>query len=74
MYCLGQRIVFGIPTTIQPIMGLPPGQVRLRFRNNSFGRAYVRDQTGIRQFTILVADDGQWFVSPQVETGRNCRR
>lgn len=70
-------IVFGIPdeaTRALPIRDLPNGaRVRLRFRNQDFGRAFVCTREGIRHF-ILQEKDGAFVLNPQFEQGVNVRK
>lgn len=67
------KIVWGVPGFIKDIYGLPPGKVRLRFRNTSSAVAFVRDSFGIRKFIICADELGNWYVDPSLEQGRNFR-
>ena len=62
--------VFGL-VTMRPLRGFPEGRIKLRFRNDDFAVAFVRNKYGIRRF-VLGEEDG-YFI-PLVETGRNITR
>lgn len=72
---VGMPVVWGVPPKMLPFLTELPGRVRLRFRNNDFGRAFIKTKTGIRHFIIFTKDDGEsqsWYLA--VEQGRNERR
>ncbi len=60
--------VFGIPSQIKPIVGLPEGRARLRLRNDEFAMVFVRTSTGIRKFYISDVG-GNWIA--EIELGEN---
>ena len=65
------KVVFGVQEP-KPVEGLPAGKVRIRMRNTSPARAYVRTENGIRHF-ILVDQGDHWYADPRLEQGRNVR-
>lgn len=48
----GTRIVWGIPKEQKPIMDLPEGKLRLRFRNNNWGKGFLKTSNGILHFAL----------------------
>lgn len=64
--------VFGM-TEPKPIIGLPPGKLRLRLRNNAFSVGYLRTDTETIRFVISRDADGNWIYDPKLITGRNAR-
>ena len=54
----------------KPLANFPKGKIRLRVRNTDFARAFVKTETGIRQF--IVKDTGETW-EPMLEQGRNER-
>lgn len=69
----GVKVVWGIPKEFKPIVNAPLGKQRLRFRNTSAGRLFVKTPRGIRHF-VLVDDGPVWRVDYSLEQGRNLRR
>lgn len=67
----GLRVVCGVQEP-KPIYGAPEGKQRLRMRNTSAARLFVRTPTGIRHF-ILEDQGDRWFCSPKLEQGRNVK-
>lgn len=64
----GIKAVEGVPASIKPIIGCPPGRRRLKFRNDSVARLFVRDEHGIREFWLR--DNGDtWSIG--AERARN---
>ena len=53
-----------------PLKGFPDGRVKIVQRNNDFVKAYVKTDTGIRQFYVS-EKDGFWV--PMFEQGSNQR-
>jgi hypothetical protein len=51
----GRNLVWGV-VPIKPVTDAPPGKMRIRLRNTAVGRAFIRDEGGIRHFVL--ADDG----------------
>ena len=74
MTTTGQRIVWGIPKELKPLVVEVPfiNRPRIRFRNNDAGRAFLRTEDGIREFVILDKET-HWLISKQFEQRRNCR-
>jgi hypothetical protein len=66
----GPKLVFGVPVIIKPIVGLPPGKVKVRFRNTSVACVFIRGDYGIRQFYLEDKGD-HWY--PCFEVARNYR-
>jgi hypothetical protein len=66
----GTKVVFGIPKAILPIVGLPEGKVRLRFRANGVGRVFVKTANSIRGFVLKDCGD-HWEAA--FEQGMNLR-
>lgn len=64
-------MVFGVCET-KPILCILPGRIRLRMRNTTFARAYVKTSDGIRCFAIEDCGD-TWLVRLDYEQGRNLR-
>lgn len=57
----------------KPIVGAPEGRQRLRMRNTSAARLFVKTSDGTRCFILL--DDGDtWRVDEKMEQGRNLRK
>lgn len=75
MTTTGQRFVWGTPKEIKPLVIEVPFQFkpRLRFKNNEFGRVFLRTNDGIREFAI-VDKETHWLVAKQFEQRRNCRQ
>lgn len=68
----GFKIVFGVREP-KPIIGAPAGRQRLRMRNTSTARLFVKSETGIRSFALI--DMGHhWYCDPKLEQGRNVRQ
>lgn len=67
----GIRPVLGIKP-IKPIHNAPPGKQRLRMRNNSVAKLFVRTADSIRCF-VLEDRDHYWSVNPNLEQGANHR-
>lgn len=66
----GTKVVHGIPAEIKPIVGLPDGKRRFRFRNAHVGVVFVRTETTIEHFKLT--DNGEtWGVIAQ---GKNVRK
>lgn len=65
----GKKLVFGIHAAL-PLVGFPAGKIRVRMRADDFVRAFVRDDVGVREFTIEEID-GTW--QPSVEMRINFR-
>lgn len=61
--------MFGIHAAL-PLVGFPAGKIRVRMRADDFVRAFVRDDVGVREFTIEEID-GTW--QPSVEMRINFR-
>lgn len=68
---VGKKVVFGVREP-KPITGAPEGRQRLRMRNTSLARLFVKTDSGIRHF-ILEDKEDTWFCNPQMEQGRNVR-
>jgi len=75
----GIAVVFGVPKEIKPITfanGIE-GKLRLRFRNNRPGKAFVKTANGIRCFVIEKLNRGmpteEWLIGERLEQGRNLR-
>ena len=68
MIVLAEKLVFGIPDRVLPIVGLPEGRSRLRLRNTSFASVWVRTEEGIKLF-MLLEKDKKWHAVQ--EQGRN---
>lgn len=67
----GIKVVWGVREP-KPIVGAPEGRQRLRMRNTSFVKLFVKSATGIRCFGLI--DEGDtWRVDPKLEQGRNER-
>ena len=66
---LGRRIVFGVRPPL-PIINAPPGRQRLKMRNKSAARLYVKTDSSIREFVLEDRGD-HWFVDPKLEQGSN---
>ncbi len=66
----GQKLVFGVREPL-PITNAPDGRIRLRLRNDSYGKMFVRDRDGIREFAI--GDFGNHW-EPVYEQRRNIRK
>lgn len=65
-----REFVWGVPSAIPPILGLPPGRVRLRLRNKCHAMVFIKDDNGIRKFP-LVKCRNFWWVDLSLEQGRN---
>lgn len=75
----GIAVVFGVPSEIKPITfakGIE-GKLRLRFRCNQHGKAFVKTANGIRCFVIEKINGWtpaeEWLISQRLEQGRNLR-
>ncbi len=66
----GLKVVFGVPKTINPLVGAPHGKVRFRFRNNKCGCVFIRNECGVYHFVLLDQGD-RWGLLPQ---GSNIRQ
>jgi len=60
-------IIWGVRPTL-PLKGFPEGKIKLRLRNNSFAKAFVKTKQGIRSFYVA-EKDGFWI--PKYEQGSN---
>jgi hypothetical protein len=67
MLTVGKSIVFGCVEP-KPIAGFPAGRAKIKIRNTSAVRAYIKTATGIRQFAVH--DNGTHW-EPAFEIGRN---
>jgi hypothetical protein len=65
----GINVVYGIREP-KLIVGAPEGRQRLRMRNNSPAKLFVRTADGIRQFVLQDLGD-RWFC--YCEQGRNLK-
>lgn len=65
------KIVFGVQEP-KPIRGAPAGRQRIRMRNKSGAKLFVKTADGIRCFIIEDGGD-HWFVDPKLEQGRNVK-
>lgn len=65
MINIGLKPVWGIPNKALPIVGLPKGKARFRFRNNSFAKVFVKNQCGIAHYVLIDNLDGTWGLLPQ---------
>lgn len=65
------KIIFGVREP-KPIVGAPEGRQRIRMRNKSFAKLFVKTSNGIRCFILQDGGD-HWFVTPELEQGRNVR-
>lgn len=70
MIQVGTKVVFGIPSKVCPIMGLPIGIRKYVFRNNKVAKVYVRNEYGISSHIIKDNGDNTWGLIPQ---GANIR-
>lgn len=62
----GIKVVWGVPTKFCPVIGLPAGRVRFRFRNTDVGRAFVRPpEGGLHHFALIDNRDGTWGLLAQ---------
>jgi hypothetical protein len=68
VHTYGEPILFGIPETQKPLLGFPEGRIRLRFREKTAVKAFIRNASGIRVF--LIQDNGDHWA-PSFEWGRN---
>lgn len=66
------KVLWGVPPEIKPIFDAPFGKQRLRLRNRSAARLFVKTPEGIRHF-ILVDDGDVWRVDYSLEQGMNVR-
>lgn len=64
------KVVVGVPMDIKPIIGAPDGQQRIRLRNTSVGKVFIKTADGIRCF--ILADCGSHWA-PIWEQARNAR-
>ena len=68
--------IYGVPlpeVAALPVQGAPDGaRIRLRFRNNGFGRAYVKTADCIREYVIR-ATDTALVIDPEFQQGENRR-
>lgn len=62
----GIRVVWGVPEKIMPVIGLPEGKARFRFRNTAPGKVFVKCKDGIRHF-VLQDFKTHWGLIPQGE-------
>lgn len=68
----GIPLVWGVPKTHSKIVGIPRGaKVRLRFRNNDFGRAFVRNANGKISSYVIVERRGKWILESQYRQAMN---
>jgi hypothetical protein len=67
----GMRAVLGVREP-KPIFGAPEGKQRLRMRNTSAAKLFVKTPDGIRCFLLEDCGD-RWFCNPKMELGRNIR-
>ncbi len=67
----GVKAIFGMREPM-PIVGAPEGRQRLRMRNNSAAKLFVKTTDGIRSWVLEDKGD-HWFVNPRLEQGRNLR-
>lgn len=58
-------LVWGCPSPVLPLLGFPPGKVRLRFRQDDLASAWVKDAAGIRRF-YLIEWNGHWIPGPLI--------
>ena len=65
-------IVFGCPVEIREVRGFPFGRIRLKFRQDDFGIAFVYCSAGIRKFFMKESPCGR-FWEPAFEAQRNFR-
>lgn len=69
---IGTKIVFGVQEP-KPIARAPEGRYRLRMRNTTIARLFVKTRDGIRKFVL--EDKGNfWLAHPNLEQGANLRR
>lgn len=67
----GIKVVYGVPEVICPVIGVPKGKARFRFRNTDVGRLFVRPpEGGIQHFVLTDNRDGTWGLMAQ---GMNLR-
>jgi hypothetical protein len=67
----GINVVYGVKP-LKPIFGAPEGRQRLRMRNTSPAKLFVKTATGIRCFILEDCGD-RWFCNPRLEQGCNHR-
>lgn len=67
MVAYGIPVVFG-SQPLKPLLGFPPGKVRLRIRSRDCVKARVKTADGVREF-VVKEEDGFWV--PAYETARN---
>ena len=66
---IGIPMIWGIPNSIKPIDGLPPGKARFKFRKDRLGKVYVKTQEGLREYRIIgLPSYDRWTV---MATGAN---
>lgn len=61
----GIKVVWGCPSEIKPITGVPEGKMRLKFSNKSAARLFVKTAHAIREF-ILEDHGDTWFANPRL--------
>ena len=69
IYGKNKDAVFGV-TNPHPMVGFPPGKVRIKMRAGEFAKVYIRNEGGIRCF-IPELIHGKWL--PAFEIGRNAK-
>lgn len=66
----GVKVVYGIPESFKPILGLPGGKVRIRMRPHNVIRVFVRSGSMIQEF-YLIDEGDNWRASPDTRRGVN---
>ena len=67
-------LIFGIPLVKKPVKNLPcQGRMRMRFRNDTFAKIFIRTETATRCF--MLQDNGRyWTAEPKYEQAANYRQ